>query len=107
MKKVMNRITILCARLLLPCLCLATAGCMGPNPWTVDPYADCRSLGLIPGTMRFEECLLVNKELQAGRAAPATPQKSSADSDAAASQRLQTRACDPTTGLCSPVLLQK
>jgi hypothetical protein len=82
---------------------------MGPNPWTVDPNADCRSLGLTPGTMRFNECLLASKELQGVRrdAITTTPQKSSAEIDALAAQKLQTRSCNPSTGLCSTGLLQQ
>lgn len=107
----MNRTKSLFFRLLLLCLCLLAAGCMmtGPNPWTVDPHADCRSLGLTPGSMRFNECLLASKDLQAGRtdAISTSTQKSNADIDALAAQKLQTRACNPTTGLCGSGLLQQ
>jgi hypothetical protein len=99
----MNRITKLFACILLPCSCLLLTGCMGPNPWTVDPYADCRSLGLAPGTLRFSECLLASKDVQGMRrdALTTTTQKSAADMDSLAAQRLQTRSCSPTTGLCT------
>lgn len=99
----MIQTTALCARLLLLLSCLTVAGCLGPNPWTVDPYADCRSLGLTPGSMRFSECLLASKDVQGVRrdAIGTTAQKSSAEMDALAAQKLQTRSCNPTTGLCT------
>ncbi len=94
------------ARLLLTCLCLMTGGCMGPNPLTVDPHADCRSMGLTPGSTRYNECVLVSKDLQlGGKEAPT--QKSIAEIDAMNAQRLQPRSCDPTTGLCSSNLLRQ
>jgi hypothetical protein len=97
------------ARLLFSCfLCLMTAGCLGPNPWTVDPQADCRSAGLTPGSTRFNECVLLNKDLQGGRPDLATtPQKTNADGASLAAQRFQTRSCDPTTGICASSLLQQ
>lgn len=81
---------------------------MGPNPWTTDPYADCRSMGLTPGSTRFEQCVLVNKDMQSERKdLTAAQHKTGADFGSLSAQSLQSRACDPSTGICASTLLRQ
>jgi hypothetical protein len=71
---------------------LPLAACLGPNPWTVDPAAECRAAGVTPGTERFDECMLVQKAVQ----------KTARPSD----ERTGIRACDMATGQCGPGVMR-